>query len=760
MQGHVYRKFEATEQALGYEKPATLRKKPATPGVPSPKRVKLHHYDDEDNVEHGGDQIEVPRRRKRDVLKQVSMRLFMSAQGYTTSALRSIFVQRMDEVELIAEDATSTLTIPPSKKTSRKHLWQPVTRDDTSYRPHSHATSTSSGINVNMDFFLSRVTDPTSYFYRYRFDAETEPKKAHVVLVCLSWLKPHEEIVSWERVDGLKKATIKWDAYTEPLLVDVKTGAILDGHHRYTVGLQLQLKLVPAVLVDYLGDDQITVDVWPGCGRTSLTKQEVIDMSLSPNVFPPKTSRHRFTDSLPPISVPLVTLRSEPNEGTLGYGSPTVALLPEESSTAVLPRTRKRDFVRLASIQLVNGATQLALSVVRGVFRDRFRAIDAQASSTLDVVSRPHKKNPNRSDAFDAIRANDPTSSFSRIKGRMAQTLEDVMDSSNKYREFFVSRITDPTSYFYKYRFDTERERSPKRLAVALVLVSWLKPHEQIVSEARVDGLRRATLKWDAYLEPLLVDRKTGAILDGHHRYTVGVQLGLVTVPAVLVDYLEDDSITVDVWPDCGRDTLTKQDVIAMALSDDVFPPKTSRHAFSDDLPPIKIALERMRQSYFDPSVTLHTTLGDIKIEVFCDTVPTMAENFLALCASNAYDKTVFHRNMKGFMIQGGDPTGTGKGGDSIWGGKFNDEFHPQNRHNARGIVSMANSGPNTNKQQFFITYAKQPHLNNVYSVFGKVIDGFEVLDAMEKSPVDAKHRPLKDIVLQSITIHANPLAD
>ncbi|ETW03089.1 peptidyl-prolyl cis-trans isomerase-like 3 [Aphanomyces invadans] len=159
-------------------------------------------------------------------------------------------------------------------------------------------------------------------------------------------------------------------------------------------------------------------------------------------------------------------------------------------------------------------------------------------------------------------------------------------------------------------------------------------------------------------------------------------------------------------------------------------------------------------------SVTLHTSLGDIKMEVFCDTAPRTAENFLALCASNSYDNTVFHRNMKGFMIQGGDPTGTGKGGESIWGGAIDDEFHPQNRHNVRGIVSMANSGANTNKQQFFITYAKQPHLNNVYTVFGKVIDGFDVLDAMEKAQVDSKHRPLKDIVLNNVTIHANPIAD
>lgn len=91
-------------------------------------------------------------------------------------------------------------------------------------------------------------------------------------------------------------------------------------------------------------------------------------------------------------------------------------------------------------------------------------------------------------------------------------------------------------------------------------------------------------------------------------------------------------------------------------------------------------------------SVTLHTSLGDVKIEIFCDTVPRTAFNFLALAASGYYDGTLFHRNVKGFMVQGGDPTGTGKGGESIWGGKFADEIHPENKHTARGIVSMANS--------------------------------------------------------------------
>lgn len=161
-------------------------------------------------------------------------------------------------------------------------------------------------------------------------------------------------------------------------------------------------------------------------------------------------------------------------------------------------------------------------------------------------------------------------------------------------------------------------------------------------------------------------------------------------------------------------------------------------------------------------SVTLHTNLGDLKIEVFCELVPKAAENFLALCASGQYNNTTFHRNIKGFMIQGGDPTGTGRGGKSIYPtpkGKFEDEIVPSLKHNTRGIVSMANSGPNTNGSQFFVTYSKQNHLNGKYTIFGKVIDGFEVLDRMEKSPTGPNDKPKQAINLLKVTIHANPIA-
>jgi len=163
-------------------------------------------------------------------------------------------------------------------------------------------------------------------------------------------------------------------------------------------------------------------------------------------------------------------------------------------------------------------------------------------------------------------------------------------------------------------------------------------------------------------------------------------------------------------------------------------------------------------------AVTLHTNLGDMKAELFCETAPRTCFNFLALAASGKYDKTLFHRNMPGFMIQGGDPSNTGKGGASIWGAEFPDEFHGENRHVARGVLSMANKGPGTNRSQFFITYGPQPHLNDRYTVFGRLLHGFDTLDAMERVPVDVgnkkKHRPTRDILLESITIHANPLAD
>ncbi|GMH61694.1 hypothetical protein TrVE_jg13096 [Triparma verrucosa] len=159
-------------------------------------------------------------------------------------------------------------------------------------------------------------------------------------------------------------------------------------------------------------------------------------------------------------------------------------------------------------------------------------------------------------------------------------------------------------------------------------------------------------------------------------------------------------------------------------------------------------------------SVTLHTSLGPIKLEIFCDLVPRTSFNFLSLLTSGAYDSTEFHRNIPSFMVQAGSPSGKTKGGKSIWGEYFPDEFHPSLKHNQRGILSMANKGPNTNSSQFFITYERAPHLNNVYTIFGQVISGWDTLDAIERQPTGEKDRPVNRIVLERWEVHANPLAD
>src|SRR5437660_7228417 len=137
---------------------------------------------------------------------------------------------------------------------------------------------------------------------------------------------------------------------------------------------------------------------------------------------------------------------------------------------------------------------------------------------------------------------------------------------------------------------------------------------------------------------------------------------------------------------------------------------------------------------------TLHTNKGAISVELFDEDAPKTVENFVKLAADGFYDGVIFHRVIKDFMIQGGDPTGTGTGGP---GYTFEDEF---NQHKVvRGALAMANSGPNTNGSQFFIvTTAAAPWLDGKHTVFGEVTDGMEAVDAIEGVPTDARDRPLE----------------
>jgi cyclophilin family peptidyl-prolyl cis-trans isomerase len=154
-----------------------------------------------------------------------------------------------------------------------------------------------------------------------------------------------------------------------------------------------------------------------------------------------------------------------------------------------------------------------------------------------------------------------------------------------------------------------------------------------------------------------------------------------------------------------------------------------------------------------DKVAVIETTLGTIKIRLFPEKAPKTVENFVGLIEKGYYDGIIFHRVIPDFMIQGGDPTGTGRGGESLWGGKFEDEFSPDVK-NIRGALSMANSGPNTNGSQFFIVQAEAtPWLNGLHTVFGQVYEGMEVVDAIATAERGPGDKPVKDIVMKKVTV-------
>jgi peptidylprolyl isomerase domain and WD repeat-containing protein 1 len=145
--------------------------------------------------------------------------------------------------------------------------------------------------------------------------------------------------------------------------------------------------------------------------------------------------------------------------------------------------------------------------------------------------------------------------------------------------------------------------------------------------------------------------------------------------------------------------------------------------------------------------------MGDVHVKLFTKETPKTCENFCVHGKSGYYNGHIFHRVIKGFMIQTGDPTGTGMDGESIWGGEFEDEFHPTLRHDRPYTVSMANAGPNTNGSQFFITVCPTPWLDNKHTVFGRVVRGMEVVQNISHVKVNKTDKPHDDVSIISVTL-------
>lgn len=155
-------------------------------------------------------------------------------------------------------------------------------------------------------------------------------------------------------------------------------------------------------------------------------------------------------------------------------------------------------------------------------------------------------------------------------------------------------------------------------------------------------------------------------------------------------------------------------------------------------------------------SAVIQTNHGTIRFELLEEEAPKTTENFITLAERGYYNGIIFHRVIKGFMIQGGDPTGTGRGGESAWGRRFADEIDPTSavyqRGYKAGTVAMANAGPNTNGSQFFIMHIDYPLPPN-YTIFGRVTEGQHVVDVIASTPTDAQDKPRSTVTMEQVTI-------
>jgi peptidylprolyl isomerase len=158
-----------------------------------------------------------------------------------------------------------------------------------------------------------------------------------------------------------------------------------------------------------------------------------------------------------------------------------------------------------------------------------------------------------------------------------------------------------------------------------------------------------------------------------------------------------------------------------------------------------------------DKVAVVETTQGTFELQLYPAVAPKAVENFMKLAEKKYYDGLIFHRVIKGFMIQGGDPTGTGSGGESIWGAPFEDEVNKDVQFDRAGLLAMANSGPATNGSQFFVTLAPTPHLNMKHTIFGEVITGFENVRKIGETPTDPGDRPLSEQKIVRLTMKKWP---
>jgi len=198
------------------------------------------------------------------------------------------------------------------------------------------------------------------------------------------------------------------------------------------------------------------------------------------------------------------------------------------------------------------------------------------------------------------------------------------------------------------------------------------------------------------------------------------------------------------------------QGKVAAGFTSTVMEPITRQKAAIPDADVVQYA--RVKKNGYVRIVTNH---GAINLELFCQQTPKACENFITHCKNKYYDDTKFYRIVRNFMMQGGDPTNLGTGGESIWGKSFKNEIIHSFSHSTRGVLSMANRGPDTNGSQFFITFRPCKYLDGQHTIFGRVVGGLDVLTSIERVPVDkTTDKPLEPVTFLTAEVFVDPFEE
>jgi peptidylprolyl isomerase len=320
----------------------------------------------------------------------------------------------------------------------------------------------------------------------------------------------------------------------------------------------------------------------------------------------------------------------------------------------------------------------------------------------------------------------------------------EVSVSDEEVKEKFLNQYNSFESEYI--RFETKEEAEEFQKQVRKNRAIWKKTFDQRRQAEKQKGAAWINImslealidlwkipKEDAYR---ILDHKQGDFIVAQFYYGWGVFRLLYKRQADLaVDFDEKhQKETRDMML-----TYKKRNIISGYLDD-----LSKRASYKDYVweARVKAKIEEIKKKSL---VVLKTAGGDIELKLYPDIAPKACENFIGLVEKGYYDGLIFHRVKKDFMIQTGDPLGTGAGGDSLWGGAFADEFSDKAVFDRPGLLAMANSGPNTNKSQFFITTLATPWLNGKHTIFGEVVSGMEAVRKIESAPTDSQDRPKKE---------------